>query len=93
MFDGWKISTTVNWCDSFPGWRHSRYWYLVRGVVVSLEEQLNKILNGARASTLFDAGYDDCIKGEKNDSNDPDYNEGYSYAYEMQEKQSARTDK
>ena len=90
MFDGWKISTTVNWCDSFPGWRHSRYWYLVRGVVVNqqaIEAKFNEMFKGASEFSYWRKGYKDQQKGYAPKMADKDYLAGYAKSYEEGEKQ------
>ena len=57
----------------------------------NFEAQLKRIFSETVGKTRWQKGFDDCQAGRPAISPDIPYNEGYSYAYELGEKQSART--
>ncbi len=50
---------------------------------------IEEIAEKAKNRTMFDYGFDDCQKGLKPTSDNDNYLQGYGYAYELGEKQSA----
>ena len=51
-------------------------------------EHFDKVFAGAEDQIKWSQGFDDCVLGKPNTSNDDEYNAGYALAYELGEKQS-----
>ena len=58
---------------------------------MTLDDQLKKIFENTVGKTRWQKGFDDCQDGRPAISKDNEYLQGYSLAYEMGEKQSARS--
>lgn len=61
--------------------------------MMELEAQLKRIFSETVGKTRWQKGFDDCQAGRPATSPDDEYNQGYGYAFELGEKQSARQSK